>query len=175
MSCSDTFTEFTGWNGSVFMLPPSGPGQKCYNRTRQRSALPFNACETSPGCLWGCRDFLSWFIPHQMTGRSATGRGFYQATMNYIDSVHRMTDAHPNPSLSHLLWLQLKGPVCSKMIHQLQRLQSRSILISLSTLTLGQMIEDLFGSPCDTCSGYHICPVCCNIVRLWSGTYLSLG
>ncbi len=107
----------------------------------------------------GAIGVLGSSVPHQVTGRSATGRGFYWATINDTDHLHRLTD-HPKPPLSHLLWLQLKGPVCSKAIHQLQRLLIRSSkLMSLSTLVLGEMIEDLFGSPCDTCSGYQLCTV----------------
>lgn len=118
-----------------------------------RGQLCHSAPLKHPGGVFGV---LGFSVPHQVTGRPATARGFYWATINDTDHLHRMTD-HPKPPLSHLLWLQLKGPVCSKAIHQLQCLLIRSDLMSLSTPVLGEMIEDLFGSPCDTCSGYQFC------------------
>lgn len=56
-----------------------------------------------PRVLLGCWVYLSWFIPHQMTGRPAIGREFYWATMNDSNPLHRMSDAHPKTPLSHLL------------------------------------------------------------------------
>lgn len=65
-------------------------------------------------------DFLSvLFFPHPVTARPAPGTGFYWATMNDT-RLHCVTDDHPKPALSHLLWLQLKGAVSSKVIQQLQ-------------------------------------------------------
>ena len=112
--------------------------------------------------------------PRQMPGRAAAGRG----PLPGHRERRRPSSSHDRPSskatpLSHLLRLQLSGPVRSKAIHQLRRLLIHSSLMSLSTLVLGRM-TDLFGSPRDTCSGYRICADFCNILRLWLCSYLRL-
>lgn len=72
---------FTGTNGSAFMLSPSGPDRKSNKRTQERSTLLFSTPEPPP-VLIGTLGFSVLFFPHQVTGRPATGTGFYWATMN---------------------------------------------------------------------------------------------
>lgn len=121
-------------------------GQLC-----QQRSTPLNPPQAPIGML----DFLSvLFFPHPVTARPATGTGFYWATMNDT-RLHCVTDDHPKPALSHLLWLQLKGAVSSKVIQQLQCLLISFSRMGLSTLVLSDMTENLFSSLCNTCSFYQ--------------------
>lgn len=119
--------------------------------------------------------FLSWTVPNQGTGRPATGRTFYRATMKNTILFQRSGDEkRAKPPQSHLLRLRLRGPLRSEAIQQIKRLLIRSSLMSLSTPVTGHMIEDLSGSPRHTCSGYQFWPVTgFRIDRHWFCTYLS--
>lgn len=85
-----------------------------YNRTQQRSTLSFNTSETSPGCYLGF--------------------GSFSPGLPRSSQSHNRLPIQSHPS--HLLGLQLIGPVCSKAIHQLKHLLLNSSLMSLSTLVL---------------------------------------
>lgn len=73
----------------------TGPGQRGATTGRSRGQLCHSAPLIHPQGATQVLGFVSWIVPHQVTGRSATGRGFYWATMNDTDPPQRMTDTHP--------------------------------------------------------------------------------
>lgn len=145
--------------------------RKYYNRTRQRSTLPFSTTETSPGCYWGVGFFcpglshIKW-QEGQLLAWVFTGPPWM--TLNLFITWTTPIQSHPCHTCSGYSSKDQFAPKLSSSFNVCWS----APMMSLSTLVLGEMI-DLFGSPRDTCSGYQFGTVC-NIVRLWFCTYLSL-